>query len=732
MKIQEAYDQYKQDFQVRMARHFVNLHKGEEWFKERYVADVRDPVRKRTMEFREGAFEQWTKGLDNGVFDEFTLEGIYKNDSDGAGGMVEKEEGEAIGGNEVLGVLDLVPAKGGELRDETAQQPALLIKTLAPNVGRERIEEFCKEHLGEEAGGYKWLSLSDPNPAKKFHRIGWIMLHSAPEQEESDAMQEVERGDGRDEDGEDGEEVEEKPKLEVSSTAQKALDLINGKTISDAVRGDFTCHVGIHNSPPAPRKKALWDLFSAPERVKRDYELARRVAAKLEKEFGKDETSGGLARIDAKVEQMRSDGLLQPPPKPKKANFEDNDDEIKFEDGEEGEESEEDDDEELLVVKKKLDMLIEYLRRVFNFCLFCVFESDSVHELTRKCPGGHLRRPRAGLSSAAKAAARASALGEPFPSKKDGKQNGFGDGPDSPMQDKKQKFNKTEQQLLRAFNWVKTYEEKVLQILEPEYTDLKKIGGQPVDEALNEELTKYLKQEDEAKFRCKVPECTKLFKAEHFWRKHVEKRHEEWYHDLKKDLNLVNTYVLDPSHIAPSRSDANSNGHFPLPANHHLNTGTPRGFNLQNIGMGMNPMNMMAFNMNMANMGGIPGVNFAGAEGTNGTQSAGGPVRRGGGRFGNRSGPYDRNNRNIQRGYNNVAGMVRMAGVNPGFIAQGGGGTGGKWGDGAGPKLESMGPAEAFQGRSIKRYDDLDAQPSGGPGGRMDATAANGGAELDY
>ncbi|KAI9880887.1 MAG: hypothetical protein M1823_006699, partial [Watsoniomyces obsoletus] len=89
-----------------------------------------------------------------------------------------------------------------------------------------------------------------------------------------------------------------------------------------------------------------------------------------------------------------------------------------------GEDDEEDDDEEeLLVVKKKLDMLTEYLRRVYNFCLFCVFESDSVHELIRKCPGGHLRRPRAGLSTAAKAAARASALGDPFPSKKDGKQN---------------------------------------------------------------------------------------------------------------------------------------------------------------------------------------------------------------------------------------------------------------------------------------------------------------------
>jgi uncharacterized C2H2 Zn-finger protein len=538
-KIQEAYDQYKQDFQVKMARQFVALHKGEEWFKERYILEVRAPVRKRIMDFRENAYDQWIKDIESGTFDEFTLEGIYKNDSDGAGGMVEKEEGEAVGGNEVLGVLDLVPAKGGELRDESAQQPALLIKTLAPNVARDRVEELCKEHLGEDAGGFKFLSLSDPNPAKKFHRIGWIMLHPTTT-EDRDAMQEVERSDGRGEDGEEGEEGEEQSKVEASSPAQKAAELINDKEIVDPIRGNFKIYVGVHNSPPAPRKKALWDLFSAPERVERDYELARRVASKLETEAGKDEFSGGLAKIDARVEQMRNQGLLQPPPKAKKPNFEDNDDEIKFEEGEEGEETEDDDDEELLVVKKKLDMLTEYLRRVYNFCLFCVFESDSVHELIRKCPGGHLRRPRAGLSTAAKAAARASALGDPFPSKKDGKQNGFDDIPESPVQEKRgPKYNKAEQQLLRAFNWVKTYEEKVLQILEPEYVDLKKIGGKPIDEAMDEELAKYIKQEDESKFRCKVPECTKLFKAEHFWKKHVEKRHEDWYISLKNDVRTT-------------------------------------------------------------------------------------------------------------------------------------------------------------------------------------------------
>lgn len=715
-RIQEAYDQYKQDFQVKAARQFVQQHKNEEWFKEHYVPEIRDAIRKRLMEFREGAFEQWKSDMENGVFDEFTLEGIYKQDSDGAGGMIEKEEGEAVGGAETLGVQDLVPAKGGDLKDETMDQPALLIKTLAPNVGRDRIEEFCKDHLGEgEPGGFKWLSLSDPNPTKRFHRIGWIMLNPDPAPAENgDSMEDIKRGEGR----EDGEE-DEKPKSE-SNAALKALEAINGKTISDPVRGDFVCHVGVHNAPAQPRKKALWDLFSAPERIERDYQLARRLVGRLETQMGKDsdDMNGGLAIIDARVEDMRNKGALQPPPKPPKKNaFADNDDEIKFEDGEELEGDDEEDSEELLVVKKKLDLLVEYLRRVFNFCLFCVFESDSVHELVRKCPGGHLRRPRAGLSKLAKRAAIASANGDPFPKSKDD------EGAASPVEERKgNKFNKTEQQLLKAFNWVKTFEEKVLQLLEPEYCDLKKIGGKPVDEALDEELAKFVKQEDEAKFRCKVPECTKLFKAEHFWRKHVEKRHEEWYQGLRNDLELVNTYVLDPSHIAPSRSDANSNGHFPLPPNHQLNNGTPRGFSLQN---------MISFGQNMANtqLGFVPGMQGAdGANGANGHST--GPVRRGGGRFNNRQNPYDKNNR---RGYGNMSGMMNQGRM--GFIAQGGGGSGGRWGDGAGPPMNMIGPKEAVQGRAIRSYDDLDAQPAGGnntSGDRAAAAAAAAGDTLDY
>lgn len=546
-RIQVAYDAYKEELQAKMARSFVQEHKNEQWFQERYFPETRDALRKQLNEYRRSNYSQWEQDLDSGTFDEYSLEGIPKSESNGAGGVVEKEEGETTATNEVLGVGDLVPSKGSDIRDENAFQPTLLIKTIAPHVSRQNLEAFCKEHLGEDEGGFKWLSLSDPNPSKRYHRIGWVMLHPAP-----DSVPIVDRPELKDEDG-------DVPIPVVPlSTADKALEAINGKTVKDEVRGDFTCHVGVHVPPSMPRKKALWDLFSAPERIEKDLELAYRLVQKYEEDFGSD--FNAVLKVEERVEELRTQGRLLPPvtapvvKKTKKSRdplgldeamdegeeVEDDEDEE-----EEGALDEEVDDEDLLVKKKQLDLMVEYLRRVFNFCFFCVFESDSIHELTRKCPGGHLRRPRNTLSTSGKAAARASALGEPFPGKRRTNTDLTDDmdGPLSPEGERKFQRNNTaskaDQQLQRAFNWVKTFEEKLMQILEPDAIDVRKLGGRPTDEALEEELRKYVKQEDEHKFRCRVPECTKLFKEEHFWKKHVEKRHPEWLEGLKKDVRCA-------------------------------------------------------------------------------------------------------------------------------------------------------------------------------------------------
>jgi hypothetical protein len=167
---------------------------------------------------------------------------------------------------------------------------------------------------------------------------------------------------------------------------------------------------------------------------------------------------------------------------------------------------------------------------------------------------------------------------------------------------------------------------------------------------------------------------------------------------------------MDPAHIAPSRSDANSNGHFP-PANGHMPAGTPRGFNLSNFnmnGMGAIPgfgapgqfPPFLAGHTVQAPIGWIPGSDDRGA----------GPIRRGGGHFGNpRTGPYDRRPRDQRWG--REGGRLSPTGSGRGGRMS----SGGRWGDGAAGGA-AIGPSEAVQGRSLKSYEDLDAVAGSGSG----------------
>jgi hypothetical protein len=129
-----------------------------------------------------------------------------------------------------------------------------------------------------------------------------------------------------------------------------------------------------------------------------------------------------------------------------------------------------------------------------------------------------------------------------------------------------------------------------------------------------------------------------------------------------------------------------------------------------------------------------------------------GAMRRGGGRYSNRSGPYDRRGGNHRAGHNaNVTNQGRLSPVRgmsnifgpggrlpavgggmpyvphghpaaamlpPGAGAAGGPGGGGGPGsalDAGSGQQAMMGPREAVQGRSLKSYEDLDAV--GGSGG---------------
>jgi hypothetical protein len=477
---------------------------------------------------------------------------------------------------------------------------------------------------------------------KKFHRIGFILL--------------------KPQDPDD-------PNSEPAPVDDKTVELLNGKSINDPTHGDFVCHVGIHNGPTNPKaKKLLNEYMSMPQNLKREADLVEHCIQKLEAELLDDYSFEycGWDLIKDKVEMW---GTIE---REKRETSE--------EEGEEGADTEV----ELKILKKKIDIGVEYLRRAFNFCMYCVSSSDSIHELTRKCPGGHIRRP-------------------------------------TPSPD----FIADQ----RTINWTKNWQDKLELFVNPpdpsheDYVErLKKAGGKPVKEAVEEETLKYVKREDEGKYRCRVTSCTKLFKGEEFWRKHLEKKHTEWLQAIELEASLVNAYVSDPTRVHPPKIEQNAQGNFQSGGMGNNNRNTPMlpiGFPSGGMPPGLQPPPGFPFNpafMQAATAGGVQ------ANG-NGMIPGVGPLRRGrnpsgggstsrDGRDNNRYGqPYarpdraqrererekrDREMREAQLLKKNGTGQVMGNVVGIGN-SNGGGSTGG-------PEAEL-----AVMGRAVKSYKDLDA-----------------------
>jgi len=149
--------------------------------------------------------------------------------------------------------------------------------------------------------------------------------------------------------------------------------------------------------------------------------------------------------------------------------------------------------------------------------------------------------------------------------------------------------------------------------------------------------------------------------------------------------------------------------------NHNITAGTPRGFNLSNMPMMSGfPPNFTAggsfapfpqFGNHTVQAPGWPTNNGIAANGDEAHRT--GPMRRGAARFNTRQGPYDRGQR-----FNNDGRLTPMGNGNS-MNRRGGFGGAGKWGDGG---AQTVGPREAVQGRTIKKYDDLDAVEGGGAG----------------
>ncbi|KAJ3088558.1 hypothetical protein HK102_008491, partial [Quaeritorhiza haematococci] len=207
---------------------------------------------------------------------------------------------------------------------------ALFIKTVPPPIGRSKLVELCSK-----VEGFSYLVLSDPNPMKKFHRLGWIIFKD-------------------------------------EQTCKKAFNELNGKKIDD-----FGFYLAPHQ-PTLNRSRTAPFEASAAERVEKDLGQIKKLAAVLDEEAGLDKVSGNGVQC---VTDRLSDVII---PRLR----EDLSNEMAGEEDEEQREKEK----ERKVAVKSLDFYILYLRRVHMYDYYSAAESDSPEDFCRRCPVYFRRR----------------------------------------------------------------------------------------------------------------------------------------------------------------------------------------------------------------------------------------------------------------------------------------------------------------------------------------------------
>lgn len=184
--------------------------------------------------------------------------------------------------------------------------------------------------------GFDYLSLSEPGPNKKFHRIGWI-------------------------------------NFKEGTDMKKVFELMDNQKVDD-----FVFHLAMNrkNMPQTRSPRIAPDVTNTTERLQKDLDQAKEVALALESMLGED-TQEGLKAVEARAQKVISEH--KPEESKERAG------------GSEDGKVEEEESVDRWNLKKSLDMIIAYLRRVHMYCYYCALECDSAEELSRKCCDPHCR-----------------------------------------------------------------------------------------------------------------------------------------------------------------------------------------------------------------------------------------------------------------------------------------------------------------------------------------------------
>ncbi|CAO3697202.1 unnamed protein product [Rhizopus stolonifer] len=415
-EVQKRYVHYKEKFAARQLSNFFSANKDKQWFLEKYHPAQSRARHEDMIERRKRYLKEFMVSLERGELDNIQLDKVAEEELD---------------------------VKQEVIKEEEEYESRLIIKTVPPTIAREKILEMCSK-----VDGFDYLSLSEPQPMRKFHRIGWICF---------------------------------KPGTNI----QFVFEQLDNQKVDD-----FIFHLALNRKNTVQNRtpRVAPEISQSIERLKKDLEQIRELALALEAMLS-DDPEGGLRAVEKRTDQVIASQTEH---------------------------------DEISKLKKRLDMLIAYLRHVHMYCYYCAIECDSLEELNRKCCEPHCRSTTTTSDE--------------------------GNNTDT------RQLSKTEK---GAMLWAKNLDQKIsMKIHTPDERELKKLGGRLFQAEIDEFVRVHVLKEHDSKFKCQVKECSKAFKGFDYVEKHILTKHADEIERKRIEVDYFNNYVCDPNHLLPSQQQS--------------------------------------------------------------------------------------------------------------------------------------------------------------------------------
>ncbi|ORX91462.1 hypothetical protein K493DRAFT_286786 [Basidiobolus meristosporus CBS 931.73] len=256
-ELERRYAIYKENFNVRQLNNFFEQHKNSDWFRERYHPKLSLERKNEIKQLKKKLYEQFVDDLNSGKYDDINLDDSRNTDA---------TKGTEHKSDEKLESEESSESKPADPMANEENSNTLFIKSVPPSISREQVVKLC-----ETVDGFSYLSLSEPNPQKKYHRLGWIVFKEG-------------------------------------SNIQEAFEALNKSKIDE-----FQFHLALHKHQLTTRPRVAPHIANTPERLRHDEEKVRKLVDLLDQEAQEGFEGGRLVRerlavIETQNENQMADG----------------------------------------------------------------------------------------------------------------------------------------------------------------------------------------------------------------------------------------------------------------------------------------------------------------------------------------------------------------------------------------------------------------------------------------